>query len=258
MNKFNGFRKVFLTVALCFVFSTTAFASPDNTPPYRGHGQETITRDLTAEEKKAAIEKENYVRALQSKKLQDKANNAYSTASTTSVRLLIVPQKQEQTNYCGPASALAIIDYRWATPSQDYLADIWDPQKKKYGMNTIKNNGTTTPDMVRSINHNAAITSYISSKTDDSSMLWFYITFDLDNDYPLNILVDTKHLSWYKGKSLNHFVTVFGYSDNGTTKKVDIADPHYSNTYYGEHLNESYTNVFNAVKAQSWRENVAW
>lgn len=173
-------------------------------------------------------------------------------------------KKQEETIYCGPASSLALLDYRWATPTQDSLAADWNPTKGTYGMNTITNNGTTSPDMARSINYHAGFSYYVASKVSSASSLASYIKTDVGNDYPVNLLVDTKYFSWYNGKSLSHFVTVFGYYADVLTNpdpdniSLDIADPHYSSTYYGKHYMEDFNNAFNAINANNWRENVVW
>jgi hypothetical protein len=182
---------------------------------------------------------------------------AHAAASITEKHLSVSFHKQEKSNYCGPASSLQLLDYLWATPEQDVLAADWNPQKGTHGMNTIKNNGTTTPDMVRTINYFSGTNWWVASTVSDSTDFWVYLVVDINSDHPANMLVDTKYLSYYQGKSLNHFVTLAGYWTDGTTKKVDIVDPNYM-TYGGIHNGESFTNAFNALNAQNWRENLAW
>lgn len=241
-----------LTAAL----STNVFAA-ENVPRYSGYGQETITRELTPQEKAFAEQKESQV--------LNQNNKDFSTMSTSvdfELGNAFSAKRQEKTYYCGPASALALIDYRWATPYQSKLAADWDPDNQSYGMNTEKYKGTTSPDMARSINYHIGSNYYTASKVSDKDTLRRYITNDVGNDYPVNLLVDTKYFSWYKGKSFSHFVTVFGYHadslDSPRYISLDIADPHYSDSYFGKHYSENFQNAFNAINANSWRENVVW
>lgn len=252
-------RILIFTIVLSLFFVTPIFASGSETPRYYGYGQESITRELTAEERARTIAKEQAVLSKQ----PDKSASQFSTGVSFELPGFNAV-RQEKTIYCGPASSLALLDYRWATPSQDALAANWDPTNKKYGMNTIKNNGTTSPDMARSINHHMGSSYYVASKVNNTSNLASYIRQDVGNDYPVNLLVDTKYFSWYNGKSLSHFVTVFGYYadvlDNPKPENIalDIADPHYNSTYFGKHYAEPFQNAFKAINANSWRENVVW
>ncbi|WP_374020827.1 C39 family peptidase [Paenibacillus thiaminolyticus] len=238
--------------------STNVFAA-DEDGKYSGFGQETITRELTPQEKAHAAQKE---RAVLNLNLKNKDFTTMSTSIDFELDNTFSAKRQEKTYYCGPASALALINYRWATPHQSKLAADWDPKNKSYGMNTEKYKGTTSPDMARSINYHIGSNYYTASKVSDKDTLRRYIINDVGNDYPVNLLVDTKHFSWYNGKSFSHFVTVFGYHadslDNPSNVSLDIADPHYSDSYFGKHYVEDFKNTFNAINANSWRENVVW
>lgn len=131
--------------------------------------------------------------------------------------------KQEEGHWCGPASSLAVIDYliSGGEPSQQDLANDWDTDNYEYGMNTDRYNGTTSPDMARSINYWIDESWYVAKAENNSTNLWAKLKFATDYQHPVNILVDTKYLSWYNGKSVNHFLTARGYSQDtdGTNKK---------------------------------------
>jgi hypothetical protein len=227
-------------------------------PQYYGHDQDTITRDLTPEEIKAAEKKEAeveaYIRSKQSKKSDDDVSAQGSNA------LAVPHHKQEKTHWCGPGSSMAVIDYIVDTlPTQTQLADVWDPDNNKYGMNTDKNNGTTSPDMAQSINHWINESWYVARAEADKEKLWNKIVFATDYKHPANLLVDTKYLSWYNGKQLSHFITARGYYEpSEPEREVHLVDPHYDDTYTGYHNYEPYDNVYKAVYAQSWRENIVY
>ncbi|WP_163537361.1 C39 family peptidase [Gracilibacillus sp. YIM 98692] len=243
------------------IVSTTVFAeTPNKAPEYTGNDQNTITRELTPEERSAAKKKEAEVESyLKSKKEQGSDGGVEAQAWSA---LAVPHHKQIETHWCGPASSLAVIDYLVdSTPSQAQLADVWDPNNNKYGMNTDLYNGTTSPDMARSINHWIGSSWYVAVSEDSKDNLWNKIVFATDYKHPANLLVNTKHLSWYNGKELSHFITARGYNDNYNyegKKTLYLVDPHYSDTYSGYHENEPFNNVYNAVADQSWRENVVY
>ncbi|WP_366922467.1 C39 family peptidase [Metallumcola ferriviriculae] len=169
--------------------------------------------------------------------------------------------QQETTYWCGPASALQAIDYIIDNnvPSQQQLANEWDPTNNKYGMNTDLYHGTTSPDMARAMNHWIDTTWYVARAEDNYENLWAKLVFAVDYRHPANILVNTQTLSWYNGKELTHFLTVRGWHDwSSGEREVDLVDPNWNDTYFGYQNYEPYDNVYSAVNSQSWRENIVY
>lgn len=169
---------------------------------------------------------ENYISFMNSK-VETGIRTVPKTA-TLSVPIL----QQEQTNYCGPASALMVARYLGlvsSTYSQDSMASL-------IGMS----GGVTSGKIVTALNGLIATNNYsYNYEVAYTSVASFSnsIIYSLDNNKPM--IFSVKVMPDYTAPS-GHFVALKGYiapvSGSGySVSQIKINDPHYNNEFYGEH-----------------------
>lgn len=149
---------------------------------------------------------------------------------------------QENGYYCGPASVRQSLSFHkskigssTSLPSQSTLAS-------KIGTTT---NGSTTSGIAKGLNAykstfgfsgNPYVAADLTNVSNPRSTFETRIKGVLRNrtNAPI-VLLQTKYLPRYSGKSIRHYNTISGYSHNYSTgsKKMRTVDPHYNSTYRG-------------------------
>ncbi|MCF6096736.1 C39 family peptidase [Thermovorax subterraneus] len=163
---------------------------------------------------------------------------------------------KQETYYCGPASVRQSLSFHKAKsgssvslPSQTTIAKLAGTTSE----------GNVTTGLRTAINNYASTYGFEDDKyvvgnvTDGSNPSYlFEVRIRDDLKYRTNapiILIDTRHLDYYKGYKTRHYVTVCGYLNNKNTgeKELYIVDPNNKDEYRGYHW-EKLENVFNAVE----------
>jgi len=161
------------------------------------------------------------------------------TRSSTYGLLGVSKRGQEETYYCGPASAEQLLEYLgfYSNPedgrstTQDNLAD--DLNTTTSGTPFSGTWGSTLTDWTT-----GAI--YSARWTPSSSTLWSKTVADVSTGWPLIYDVhmhNDVYLTGYSGSTWWHYVTGDGYQDFGTGyKEVHYVDPNrYRSAAYGPH-----------------------
>ncbi|GAW31962.1 C39 family peptidase [Carboxydocella sp. JDF658] len=177
-------------------------------------------------------------------------------------KILNVPyHKQLYSTWCGPASALQIIDYNGKYSSVSGSTEYQKQQTLADQIGT-NDNGSNTVN-IRNVlnNYLSSIHSWTVKRIDSSSgaydILWNIIDSNIFNaKQPVLVLVQTKYLPYYNGHASQHYVVVDAltkYIDDGTGQPVKsistvrIVDPNPNSSYTGYHT-VTFNDLYNAAK----------
>lgn len=260
-------RKLGLCFSLIFIFLLTLVITPcfaqesfsnEDTPINSG-----VTTLSKEEMQKADEEHEKryaeILELVEERKNVDSDNDISPQWYYEVEKILRVPHHIQQTDYwCGPASILQIIDFNGKAGNvsgnneyskQKTLAD--ESGTVTAGANTLNLRNTLN----KYLSHYFNVTAISSSKHYDT--LWNIIDNNIFYDkQPVLVLVNTKYLPYYNGRTSYHYVVVDGMKkviDDSTSKPVKsastvrIVDPHYSSSYTGYHT-VYFNDLYNAAK----------
>ncbi|SDZ39277.1 Peptidase_C39 like family protein [Evansella caseinilytica] len=243
---YNKSTKLLTIGALSILLLTTptlAFAN-ESEPNDVGTGamlnDPTLTKSLEAELEELAKEKDQWLEET----LMEEDFRINNVADGEYYSIHVTNYKQENGYYCGPAAARQSLSFHKSKsgsstglPGQSTLAS-------KIG--TTKS-GSTTTGIASALNSYKGTFSFSSNTyvaADITNVSSPRTTFEnrmkgvLKNktNAPI-VLLETRYLDRYDGKSIRHYNTISAYSYDYTTgkKRMRAADPHYDAKYRGTH-----------------------
>ncbi|GIO14469.1 hypothetical protein J19TS2_40240 [Cohnella xylanilytica] len=195
-------------------------------------------------------QKDEWASKLYKNRLQNRlaASGARYTISVTGYQ-------QEEYYYCGPASVRQTLSFHKSSsgsttslPSQATLA-------KKIGTTTQGSTTTGITDTINTYANTYGFVAYASSNLEDESdpeaRFRERISADIvyENGAPI-ILLQTKFLPRYGGKSIRHYNTVSGYDDTSSSPSsylMRLHDPNDDSDYYGTYWDPVGSKTANGV-----------
>lgn len=234
----------------------------------------------SAEGKKAAAAKEAELRrwlkgesskVFGEKKAPVRTRNQIGIQGYSEGKVVSIPViAQETTYWCGPASALQILEYlkSGGVPSAyNSIAGITSQQGQ-----LANDMGTTTSGTAATNLKNAMVKYhklwygydyYVLSKVNTADSLFNIAQGAVNTGKSAELNVDTSKLSYYMGRAYDHFISMNGWSrdiddyGNVVNRFIGVTDPHHNSSYRGYHV-ENINNVVNAL--QKWYNygNVVW
>jgi hypothetical protein len=245
-------RKYFitsLTLLLVLIIPFTSIAANANNTGALLNDP-TLTPEKNLLLKQEAIKKDAYLQQLISKEVDI---NGYDDGE---VYLLNASNFMQETTYwCGPAAVRQSLSFHKnqsgssvALPSQTTLAE-------KAGTTT---DGSSSTGLVTALNAYASTYSfrsnYVAADVADQSDPMGVFESRIKNDLKAQtnapiVLLQTKYLPRYGGKSLRHYNTVIGYGRDFNTgsKQLKLADPNFNEAYFGVYWDDFGSTTTNGV-----------
>ena len=147
--------------------------------------------------------------------------------------------------YCGPATVKEVLQYYNGTSSSQKT------YAKELGTTKDGTDMTKIPDV---LNNHENKNNYLYNQFDSWSDWDRYVKFDMENNYPTVIDINSSKCKFWRYKTTGHYMCISGYDDSGSTTYAYVADPHnrYSGTY------EYNADYVYEVNNDHWRHAVIW
>ncbi|MFB7033305.1 C39 family peptidase [Bacillus altitudinis] len=238
--------KIFIKLSFVFTLLVSVFLVPNSGYAAAQKNSQTSSVDLDyiknkAYYKKLEIEKDKQMEK-EEKAFQAKQKKKIKTLSKSNeyYTIPVTYKKQKYFNYCGVAAGVQALSFHKKQsgsseelPSQDHFGiTIGTLPKKKGTSSTYLANGLNKYKYVYKFSKNPYIVGDIAQYSKPAVKLENRIksTLRQKKTAPI-ILLDTKWLKRYKGKSYRHYVTVSGYNKNAD--QLRLVDPNHHTKYTG-------------------------